>query len=145
MSERREDLRSAFSLLTSQIDVSANPDPCLEERLMNAVSQDRTARRSRVARVAAATLCFAALIGGTVVAAGGVDAVKEWFATAKVVQPDGTTEYREISESGLVMLDETHGIQFLPEDPEFLRGKEIPIHLAPTDGEPSNEAESEEE
>ena len=143
MSKQDDSLQRSFSLLASQVDANVAPDPCLEKILMKA-SEKRKPRWNRTTTFVIATVC-ALLVGGTVVTAGGVDAVLEWFATAKIVNPDGTADYREISEDGMIMLNENQAIKLVPDDIESLRGKEIPIVLGPRVEELLNDSEADAE
>ena len=56
-------------------------------------------RRRNWTRITGVALVLIALVGVAVTAAGGIEAVKEWFATAEIISPDGTSKTYPIDES----------------------------------------------
>lgn len=132
MTDPHDSLREAFSLLASAAAADAEPNPCLEERLMSELTNRNRKSGRRTALIAA--VCLLAAIGGTVaVAAGGVEAIRNWFATAEVIHSDGTKTELEVTPQGTVWLDETHGVQAPPDSLERLKGRKVTIRLAPPD------------
>lgn len=134
---KHDDLHEFFLPLASDVDAAGEPNPILEKKLMNAMAKHKQGRARLVGRLLAA-FWGSLLIGGTVVASGGAQAVMEWFATAKVVNPDGTSRYVEMNEDGFIWLNDTQAIQLGPpegENMEALRGREIVIPVGlPSEG-----------
>lgn len=132
MADRCDPLREAFSLLASESSADARPNPDLEERLMSQ-AMNRTHRAGRRTTLAIASCLVAAVGGTTVVAAGGVEAIRNWFATAEVIYPDGTKTELEVTPDGMVRLGENYGVMAPPDQLEDLKGKKVVILAAPTD------------
>lgn len=131
MTDHQDPLREAFSLLASASTADARPSPELEERLMS----EATIRSHRSGRRATLTiaLCLVAAVGvTTVVAAGGVEAIRNWFATAEVIHPDGTKTEHEVTPDGEVWLGEDYGVMVSsPDQIDDLKGRKITILAAP--------------
>ena len=80
-------------------------------------------------------LCSLAAAGATsVVAAGGVEAIRSWFATAEVIQPDGTKTELEVTADGVIEFGDGTGVMISsPDQLEGLQGQTIKIFRAPSD------------
>ena len=131
MPDANDPVRDAFSLLVSATAADADPNPDLEERLMSHSMRSRRSGRRTTLTLAA---CLLAAVGGTAaVAAGGVEAIRNWFATAEVIHSDGTKTELEVTPQGEVWLGEDYGVQAPPDQLENLKGRKVTIHLAPPD------------
>jgi len=140
MIEQDDELRTVLNALVATVPANISHDPALEKRLMNEATSQRSATKRRRTMIAAT--CILVAIGGTtVVAAGGVEAIRNWFATAAFRESDGTTTYQEIPESGVLQLDETHELHFVPDPGEKLEGQTIFLFPADPDEQPNDGAE----
>ena len=130
-----DNLREAFSLMASRSPADAEPNSYLEERLM----AEATSRRQRSGRRMTLTITVCVLVGiagTTVVAAGGVGTILSWFATAEVIQPDGTRTQLEVTPEGEIWMDETHSYQISPDRVDELEGRKVILRRAQKDSQP---------
>lgn len=99
-----------------------------------AEATNHTPKSGRRAKLAIAAGLLAAVGGTTVVAAGGVEAIRNWFATAEVIYPDGTRTELEVTPDGVVELGENHGLMISsPDQLDDLEGRKITVLVAPPD------------
>ena len=134
MTDDHDNLREAFSLIVSGSPTDPEPNSYLEERLM----AEATSRRQRSRRRITLTIAVCVLAGiasTTVVAAGGVDTILSWFATAEVIQPDGTRTQLEVTAEGEIWLDETHSYQISPDRVDELEGRKVILQRAQNDSQ----------
>lgn len=129
MTDHHDPLKEVFSVLASEPRAYATPNPCLEERLMNE-AMNRSHRSGRRAMLALG-ICLVAVVGGaTVVAAGGVEAIRNWFATAEVIHLDGMKTEHEVTQEGDVTVGEYSYRVASPDQLDGLEGRKVTIELA---------------
>lgn len=130
MTFEQDDPGSVLYALADDVPSRISLDSELETRLMTqAITQRQKAKRKPLI---VAVICALAAVGGTtVLAAGGIDAIREWFATAEMVYPDGSRRQLEVSSEGEIVLDETHSMRIIPEEGESMekfRGKKVTFY-----------------
>lgn len=136
MADEQDYLQKAFNTLASDVSSDVNINSALEDRLMTEARTYKQGARSRPAMVAAGCI-LVAIAGTSVVAAGGIETIRGWFATAEIIEPDGTRSEREILPSGEFWVDDTHSYRISPESLDSLNGRKVILHTAPNDEEPS--------
>ena len=122
-------LSDAFSLLATDAAADMPLDPDLEERLMTeAAAHGRNPRTRMIMAVLACVI--AGITATTVVASGGVDAVRVWFATVTLIHEDVTMDSFEVTpESPLILEDDRGVVRIVGDEP----GEEIRILTGPID------------
>lgn len=132
MTFEQDDPGSVLYALADDVPSRISLDSELEKRLMaQAITQRQKAKRKPL--IVAVICAFAAVGGTTVLAAGGMDTIREWFATAEMVYPDGSRSELEITPEGRIFLDETRSYKIVPEEGETMekfRGKKVTFYPA---------------